>query len=299
MLKSILLRILAPALALCIYYSVLYGSSTGFKIFSPEPQATMLTEDASRKLLKSIEELHRQGQSEKALQLLSELRAVYPQNHIYIRQTADLYHQLGRYKDEAAAWEDFMKVAPLPVEGCPQIGIAYQKSGQAEQSILAFHRCVGTDSQNLDFAFYLAHAYELTRQLDKAAEIYQEAILKDGGNMDLRVGLARVRMHQSKNSQAIEMAAAVLKQSPENVDAMLVMGLSLWRQGDLSQARKYLEKGIVLASQYTDFYVALGQISEQEHQNAKAKEAYVQALKLEPNNHEIAQKLQALQGGVH
>ena len=299
MLKSILFRILPPALALCIYYSLLYGGSPGIKIFFPGPQETALTEDDSRKLLKSIDELRQQGQSEKALQLLSELRTVYPQNHIYIRQTADLYHQLKRYKDEATAWEDFMKVAPLPVEGCPQIGIAYQKSGQAEQAILAFHRCVGTDSQNLDFAFYLAHAYELTRQLDKAAEIYQEAILKDKENMDLRVGLARVRMHQSNNSQAIEMAAAVLKQSPTNVDAMLVMGLALWRQGDLSQAKRYLEKGIVLASHYTDFYVALGQISEQENQKGKAKEAYTQVLKLEPNNHEIAQKLQALQEGVH
>lgn len=299
MLKSKLFRILSPALALWIYYFILYGDPTEFKIFSSGPETKTLTEESSRKLLKSIDELRQQGQHEKALQLLSELRIVYPQNHIYIRQTADLYHQLGRFKDEAAAWEEFMKVAPLPVEGCPQLGIAYQKSGQAEQAILAFQRCVGTDSMNLDFAFYLAHAYELTQQFDKAAEIYQEALLKDEANMDLRVGLARVRMHQSNNPQAIEMAAAVLKQSPTNVDAMLVMGLALWRQGDLSQARKYLEKGIELSSQYTDFYLALGKISEQENQKGKAKEAYSQVLKLEPNNHEIAQKLQALQEGVH
>jgi tetratricopeptide (TPR) repeat protein len=298
MLKSHLLRILPPALALCVYYYALYGDFTEFKKFSPAQQSSKLSEDDSRQLLDSSEELRRQGQPEKALQLVSQLRTAYPQNHIYMRQTAELYHQLGRFKEEAAAWEEFMRVSPLPVEGCPQIGIAYQTIGQIEQAIGAFQRCVEIDSKNLDFAYYLGYAYESSRQFDRAAQIYQKAIAEDEKNMDLRVGLARVRMHQLNHTQALEIAARVLKQSPSNVDAMLVMGLSLWHQGNLSQARQYLEKGVALTSQYTEFYVALGKISEQENQKGKAREAYARALKLEPNNHEIAQRLQALQEGV-
>lgn len=298
MLKSQLLRLLPPALALCAYYFAFYGDFTGFKKFSPALQTVKLTEEDSRKLLESSQELLRQGQTEKALQLLSQLRTAYPQNHIYIQQTADIYHQLGFFKEEAAAWEDFMRVSPLPVEGCPQIGIAYQRSGQVEQAISAFQRCVETDSKNLDFAYELGYAYELSRQFDKAAGIYQGAISQDDKYLDLRVGLARVRMHQLNHSKALEIAAEVLKESPSNVDATLVMGLSLWHQGKLSQARQYLEKGISMSSQFTEFYVALGKISEQENQMGKAKEAYTQALRLEPNNHEIAQRLLALQEGV-
>jgi tetratricopeptide (TPR) repeat protein len=298
MLKSHWLRILPPALALCIYYFVLCADFSAFKTFSPAVWPPELTEEDSRKLLEASKALRREGHPNKALKLLSRLRAAYPQNHIYIQETADLYHQTGQFKEEAAAWEDFMKVSPQPVESCPQIGIAYQQIGQAAQAISAFQRCVEADSKNLDFAYYLAYEYEITQQFNKAAETYLKAISHDRNNFDLRVGLARVRMHQSDYSQAMKISGGVLKQSPSNVDAMLVMGLSLWHQGDLARARKYLEKGVNLANDYADFYVALGRIAEQENQKRKAREAYTQSLRLQPNNHEIAQRLELLQEGV-
>ncbi|MFN8007901.1 MAG: tetratricopeptide repeat protein [Terriglobia bacterium] len=168
-----------------------------------------------------------------------------------------------------------------------------------EQAIQAAQRCVEIDSNNLDFSYYLGYSYELAKQFDKAAEVYSAAMPRDEKNMDLRVGLARTRMNQGNELKALELAGQVLKQAPQNADALLVMGLSHWHQGNLTQARTYLEKGAALASDYTEFYVALGKIAEQENQKGKAKEAYSQALKLEPNNQEIAQRLQSLQEGVH
>ena len=298
MLKSHATRIIAPLLGLVAYYVILHGNFGGWKLVPPPSQTSKLTDQDSRQLLESSDSFRRQGQPEKALPLLQQLRAAYPQNHIYMRQMAEVYHQLGRFKEEAATWEDFLKVAPLPVEGCPSIILAYQRSAQAKESIDAAKRCVDIDPNNLDFSYYLGYSYELEKQFEKAVEVYSAAMPRDEKNMDLRVGLARTRMHQGNPSQALELAGEVLKHSPQNVDAMLVMGLSFWHQGNLVQARNYLEKGAAVAHEYTEFYVALGKIAEEENQKGKAKEAYSHALKLEPNNQDIAQRLQSLQEGV-
>ena len=51
----------------------------------------------------------------------------WPDNYLYIRTPAEIYHRPERYKDEAEFWEKFLQHAPLPWEGCPDIGHAYWK----------------------------------------------------------------------------------------------------------------------------------------------------------------------------
>ncbi|MFN8007902.1 MAG: tetratricopeptide repeat protein [Terriglobia bacterium] len=129
MFKSNITRISASLVGHVAYYVILYGNFGGWKLVPPPAQATKLGSQDSRNLMESSDSFREHGQPEKALPMLQQLRAAYPQNHIYMRQMAEVYHQLGRFKEEAATWEDFLKVAPLPVEGCPNIILAYQRSG--------------------------------------------------------------------------------------------------------------------------------------------------------------------------
>ncbi len=295
-------RVLWPSLVLALFYWGLYGRAPSISV-QPDgsekgmPGKASLAPEESRRLLDLSTTLKRQGKHEEALVPTLTLHESYPENHIYIESLATLCNRLGRYKEEAQYWEMFLQQAPIPIEGCPQIGQAYEKQGRAKEAIGAFERCLDLDPRNLDSLFFLAHSLEMSQQFDRAAELYGRAAAIDPAYLDLRVGLARVRLHQGQYAQAKEVAGKVLVQSPSNVDAMLVLGLASWREGNNTQAKGYLQDGVRLAEKYTDFYVALGSIAEEENDIPQAIKNYTRVLELDPSNRDIALRRSTLARG--
>jgi tetratricopeptide (TPR) repeat protein len=290
-------RILLPALVLALFYWSLFRSSVTSTLgdsSSSLSQVPILSAEESRRLLDLSASLKRQGQWQQALEPSLKLYQAYPENHTYIQQLAVLYGQLGRPREEAQYWEKFMEHAPLPIEGCPQIGQAYQKQGLTGEAIKAYERCFTLDPQNLDSLFYLAHMLEMARQFGRAAELYTQGAARDPGYLDLRVGLARVRLQQGNYPEARRIASKILVESPSNIETMLVLGLANWRQGDRSQAKDYLERGAKLADHYAEFHLALGGIAEQENNTQEAIKQYSRVLELDPRNHDIAARRDSL-----
>ncbi len=295
MLNHRYVRVLLPSLVIGIYYWSLMGRVSVQDVAKPE--YSMIAPDESRNLLEQSTTLWREGKYEESMSVTLKLHQAYPQNHIYLERLASIYAKLGHHKAETQMWEKFLQYAPIPVEACPQIGQAYQKQGLTEEALDAFRRCLAQDEQNTDSIFFLAQALELSKRFDEAAEMYKRGTALAPEYYDLRVGLARVRLHQGDYSKAMEIAGKVLEESQTNVDAMLVLGLTNWRTGDRVQAKKYLQQGIELAEGYADFYVALGGIAEQENDIERAIRDYKKLLSLDPGNRQIAMRLDALTGG--
>ena len=296
MLNHSAVRILSPLLTLGVFYWALFGNlavQSTVDIQGVVPSA-QLTPEESRQLLEQSTVLRRQAKYEEALVPILRLHRAYPENQIYIDHLATLYGQLGRHKDEAEYWEKYLQRAPVPVEACPQIGKAYEKQGLARKAIDAYERCLAIEPENTDSIFFLAHALEMAKQFDRAAELYAGGATLAPEYHDMRVGLARVRLHQGRYDQARAAAGEVLEHSPNNVDAMLVLGLANWREGHRLEAKQFLERGVKLSQGYSDFYVALGGIAEQENNVQQAIQAYNRVLALEPGNQEIARRRDAL-----
>src|SRR5581483_2675242 len=97
-----------------------------------------------------------------------------PESHIYIAQLAEIYDHLGRYAEESAMWEQFLDHAPMPIEGCPQIGQSYEKQKRWADALRAFERCLAIDPDSLDSMFMLAHAHEQHGSIEKAEELYRK-----------------------------------------------------------------------------------------------------------------------------
>ena len=70
---------------------------------------------------------------------------------------------------------------------------------------------------------------------------------------------------------AHEAAARILARAPDNVDALLVMGLALVREGQPRKARLLFEKGAALSDAYADFHLALGRMAESEGRLEEAR----------------------------
>ncbi len=277
-------RAVVAAMALVLFYWGLFK----FSVPKLRPKARVvrvLAAQESRELSDLSQSLLDKGRFEEAIQPIEVLHEAYPENYLYIRRLAEIYGRLGRFKEEARCWEQFLDVAPRPIEGCPQIGDAYWKQGEAahQDAISAYERCLGLEPTNTDSIFYLAHALEMDGQSDRAAEFYEKGLALSPGYIDMRLGLARAWLHQEKYEDAKKAALEILIKSPGNVDGLLIMGLVYFRQGDLAQAKKFLEKAAKLSPDYWDIQLALAQIYEREKNVPEALAHYNKLLEIRPD----------------
>jgi len=256
---SVVKRVGLPSLALPVFYWALFvppGSGSG--VGTPGPKLEQL-----RLLRTDSESLIHAGKFEQALEPALQLTAAEPGNHSYLRNLAQIYNGLGRFADEARTWELFEESAPVPIEACPQIGIAYLKQARVEEALRALEHCYELDKENADSIFYLALTWERKGDSQRAAELYRKGLAVAPDYVDLQVGLARTDLHLGKSKEARQAAEQVLTREPSNVDALLVAGLASWRTGDRQTARDYLEKGARLAPADADFSTALASIAKE------------------------------------
>lgn len=282
------LRLFVTVLALGMFYWGLFrlpvrGSSGGG--LEPE-EARALQEESTV--------MRRYGKWDRALPLTLKLHDAYPESHIYIGQLAEIYDHLGRYRDEAGMWEEFIERAPRPIEGCPQIGQSYEKQGLPKDAIKAYEKCAAIDSTDPDQIFYLAHAVEKDGQIDRAAALYARGVELSPNYSDLAVGLARMRMRQGKFEEARKLAAGILAGSPRNADALLVLGIACERLGNRAEAKSYLERGVQAADGYADLHLALASLAEQDSDLNTAILHYGRAVELDKTNAEAAHRLALL-----
>ena len=287
-------RVLPPAIVLFLFADLLMNPNIPRLGSTVGGQPGAMTAEHSQELLKRANTLLAQGKAAQALEPVMKLSAAAPENHIYIKMLAEIHHRLGHFKEEAEYWEKFLQYAPLPLEGCPDIGQAYWEQGLRPQAIDAFERCLAFDPQMSDSEFFLAHALEMTGNLKRAAAIYAEAVAQHPKNIDCRIGLARVQMRMGRVAEAKKLILEVLQDRPQNLDALLVAGIVYWRDGDLVRARQYLTRGAALSKGYADYYVVLGRIEESQGHVAEAAMRYDRALEIQPDNEEASERLAAL-----
>ncbi|MDP8980520.1 MAG: tetratricopeptide repeat protein [Acidobacteriota bacterium] len=221
--------------------------------------ANGLSADAVRDLVDQSKKLLQEKKYEQALPLMLRVHKAYPESHIYIEHLATIYAALGRFGEEAQMWEKFLQYAPMPAEGCPQIGQAYEKQNKLVEAEKAFERCYIIEPNSDNILFY-AHAVEMKGDYKKAAALYEQGVKRSPNYGDISVGLARVQMFTGQSAKAKERVLAVLKRSPDNVDALLVAGMACTRTGDFALARKYLEHGLKLSPSYRDLQQAMAHL---------------------------------------
>jgi len=216
--------------------------------------------------------------------------------YLELRKQAAQARERQQFAEEARLWQEFMQRAPLPQQACPAIGKAYERAGEIDKSVEALKKCVSLDPQNVDISLAFAHALETKSDFPRAAELYRRCLSKDANNMDARTGLALIALKQNHLNEADAGARSVLHAMPSNTDALLIQGIVAWRQGKLDDAERIFLKGVGLDDQRSDFHAFLGRIAEAEQRPEQALQQYDKVLSLDPNNTDIAERRDHLQG---
>ena len=281
------LRVAASLAVLAIYYWMLVAPRA-------MPAASARNPNAADQV-REVNALIGAGRYDRALEPTLALTRSFPTSQVYLEQLASIYHHLNRPKDEAEAWERFVAVAPTPVEACPQIGDAYRKQGLIAQTIDAFDRCLAFEPDDPDMSFYAAHAAEWAGTWDRARNLYARALETHPRHVDLRVGLARVKLHDTEYDAARTEGLAALADAPDDPDAALVIGVSYLRQGHLMEARQYFERGLRGHDQYADLHLLLGIVEEEEGHPDVARRQYARAIALDPGSEDARLRLSRLE----
>lgn len=289
-----LLRIILLLGILITFYVVIFLLPNNYLISN---QSESISVEKSQELLTLSRTYISQHKYLEALTLTQQLCQAYPNNHIYLDQLATIYKNLAQPQKQAETLEQFLKVAPIPSEACPELQDAYHRQNNFNKMIDVCQRCLILEPNNGDFTFYLAHAYELAQQYDKAQQTYLKGLTLNPNYLDNSVGLARIYFAQNNIKEAKQLLLAVLAKNPNFVDALLLIGIIENKQDHNSRAKEYLKKGVLITPHYLDFYLVLGGIAEQEKDPTTALQYYDQALKFEPDNKTFLAKCQNLMEG--
>jgi tetratricopeptide (TPR) repeat protein len=211
------------------------------------------------KLARSTQDLLAQHRYTEALAPSLELHKVFPENAVYIEQLAHIYQNQGNFEAEAAMWEKYLTYAPLPADGCPQIGVAYLKQDKESEAYGAFQRCVSLEAKS-DSLLYLALVLERRGKSKEADELYGKALLRAPDYTDVLIGKARCEARLGHAGAARTRMLDVLGRQPDNADALLAMGMACMRLNKRAEARKSLLHGQEIRPSDRDFASLLGRL---------------------------------------
>jgi tetratricopeptide (TPR) repeat protein len=246
------LRFAVPTAILYIFYYMLVVNppieEDGHRGLSPEDVRVLRWKGAALMESKSYDE---------AEDVYVKLHKEFADNSFYSGELAKIRHSQRRYEEEAAMWEDYMQHAPVPVEGCPQIGVAYRLNGQDDKALDAMKRCWEYEPTNSDMILFYALELEHNGEKKHANELYAKGHVVSPHYSDITVGLARTDLSMGHTAEARKLILEALERSPDSADALLAAGIILSRCGDKAGARRYLEHGVEVSPDYSEMRTAL------------------------------------------
>ena len=207
----------------------------------------------------------------------------FPTQHVYWQRLADIYQQLGRFHDEAAAWQQVIDRSPTPWDACPAIAVAHAADHDTAGAFAAYEACWALAPWDADAAYFLAREHERRSSPDLAAAMYRRSLAIDPSHADSELGLARIDLHASRFAEARQAAQTVVARLPNHADAHLILAQAAQRTGGTQEARQHFAQTLQLEERYFDAHVGLGILEYSEHNPARARQHFERALALDPS----------------
>ena len=212
LMRGPLARLAVGIVLLGTYYLTLFGLGTA------TPAAAPLVDPAISRDIESSQKAFSARQYGDALEPTKRLTERLPSQAIYFDRLARIQHELGRFHEEALAWEGVFRASPTPVDACPMIASAYDRSSDSGRALDAYERCAAAEPQNPDLLLFLGRAYNAANRAEDAQRVLDQAL-------------------------AI---------SPDYPDVHLLLGIRNFADGNLRAARDRFERFLTLAPDRRD-----------------------------------------------
>jgi tetratricopeptide (TPR) repeat protein len=254
----------AAAIAAELFYQALAGAGAEVDVLALMHRVrhrlrTMTSDEAAatlRRIRDAAEEPAARFQLEAASWLLLQREEDYPFSHPYhwaaFQVTGAPVLQLpfarspGRDAgpDSAADPPDSFELPALPADfvtvGTYEPPDPFEQARDAETLVAATDNSVVRDMA-ADHVYQRGAAYHRSGELERAAADYARAIELDPGQVEARVGLARISTARGDDAGALALTDAVLERAPDHELARLLRGAAHRALGQLAAARADLD----------------------------------------------------------
>ena len=275
-----------------------------------------------------------EGAYELAIRQFRRLLEVQPESYDLNYDLALAYHRAERDND-AATLLTALLAQQETAELQNLLGDVEQSLGKKPQSLAAFRRAAGLDSQNEDYRYDYAQSLVYSSALNEASEAFQKATQDFPGSVRMWLGwgatqylagnystAARTFLHAagldprsprvyyllgrafdasgSLQGTITGRFASYLATGPNDAWAEYFYGkiLAMHGQqtsaGDLTQAKRHLERATILDPRLAEAHAELGGVFELQNQLEPARQELERAVKLDPNSSAAFYKLASL-----
>lgn len=257
-----------------------------------------------------------QGHAQQAMEIAERILAQHPHYAPALKLKAMLLEQAGRDTEAVVLYEEALKLAPSDTDLLLKVGISCLRAQQTGDAISLLERCVHLLPNDADAHFYLAQAYHLNGQDDRALAAIRQSAKADPGNAivlqkygellcsqkDFDQGLQWLQKAQLLDAtlphidydlawanynrmalpQAADFAARAVRCQPRDPNPLQLLAMAELKQQHWQQARDAFERILALNTGSAELLQNLGQC-ELELKNYDAAATRLEAaLRLDP-----------------
>lgn len=234
------------------------------------------------------------GQTDSAIRLLQECRRQYPANASFSNMLGDLYLQSGRMKDALQLYDDLLQADPGNFEAWYEKGLLLEKAADTAGALEALHKAYTLQPVNT-YTLELAHLYAESRN-SAALSLCDEVLRKDSGRSLLDPFFIKgiYYSNTAQYARALVQFDSCIGRDWKFTDAYLEKGIVLFHQKKYPQAMEVFQMSIKVSNTYADGYYWMGRCYEATGQKEEAITWYQQALGLDKDFTEAAERIRRL-----
>ena len=273
----------------------------------------------------AAEVYRRQGNLKTALQLMTPLASLMPQNASIFTEIGDLHFDLRDWEQSEQAYRRAMNADPGGsavlakligireaqgeiAQGLLEIGPALQrfpeganlharrgslleKSGRAEEALKAYGRAVELRPELGEGHLGLARIHLARDRKDRAREVLQEAAGKIPAAPGLQMRFAGFCEKEGLDDQAIDFYRKALNGDPGLPDAYLGLARIQMNLGEIDEALGTANQGLQVAPRSVELHQFQGDLLRQSHRIPEMRRAVENAATTFPGNVEVLARL--------
>jgi tetratricopeptide (TPR) repeat protein len=235
------------------------------------------------------------GQTDRAIQLLTDCSTKYPSNPAFPGLLGELYQQSGRMKEALAIYDALLAKDSLDNETWYEKGLLLEKMRDTAQAIAALSKAYSLQPVNT-YGLELAHVYAESSN-PVALSICDDVLRKDSTH-ELLDPLFIKGIYYSNTAQykkAIVQFDSCIGRDWKFTDAYLEKGIALYEQKRYDTAMSTFLMTIKVSDTYPDGYYWVGRCFEATGRKDQAVLYYRQALALDKDFTEAADHIKQLQ----
>jgi len=176
---------------------------------------------------------------------------------------------------------------PDPKDRVGILRMLHVASGQMNQSRFAsaiplLEKASGEDPTNPAVYSHLGICYQQTRQFQKAADLYQRAILNHADTDQTHAELGEVYVRLGRLQDGVNAMEAAAEMNLSNLQNLTNMATAYLQMGRLAEAQKAAKAILAQNASYAGAYNVLGIVEIQKSQGSTAKSYFEKAVQFDP-----------------